>query len=98
MRLLLALLLDAILGMMVFLITVITHNLGDILLVGAVLTFPFWSFLLGFSGLSSIGLEGLGLRVVGLGGILPCGGTSLSMSSSSSMYLFLFFSSFFGGF
>ncbi len=87
--------LGAVHGIMAFLIAVIAHDLGIIPLIITVLTSSLWGFLLGFflgfSGLASVDLGG-----VGLGGIfLTLGGASLFVSLT---HLFSFSPSSSGGF
>lgn len=79
---------------MSFLVAVIARDLGSIYLIETVPTSSLWGFFLGFSGLGSISFRGVGLGDI----FLTRGGASLSVSSPSLAYLFLFSLSFFGGF
>ncbi len=95
--------LGRVLSIMALLIAVIARDFRSISSTGTVLTSPFWGFLLGFfpgfSGLASVGLKGVGLKGVSLGDILlTFGRASLSMPLPSLTRLFLFSSSFSGGF
>ncbi len=78
---------------MALFVAVIARDFGSISPTETVLTFPFWGFLLGFflgfSGLASVGLGGVG------GILLTYSGASLSVSSTR---LFPFSPSSLGGF
>ncbi len=92
-RLLLVFWFGAVLGIIVLLIAVIAFDLGNIPFSGTILISPLWSFFLGISSLSNVGLGSVGLRGVGLGDILlTCSEASFSLSSPSLMHLFFFLS------